>query len=297
MTTGARHEGRPGWRYSFLGPTECGKTTTMIRYIMAWLEQFKDGIVYTNFHIYDGMIDPTKTPDVKRIPHPRVRIIRDFARVKTLTGKRFPVLLAMDEFGKYLNSLQGWTSNDILKIQLDIASNLMKQDLELCYTDQWPKNLHVRVRMNVNRVFLPTYEEARGVVEYFTWPSIDDYLARDELKRQGPVSFIAKDWFRFFDTKEIISPKLPKFNPEREVDIIRKWAKREEVPIPEGRAISDFISYYQTKRNLTWGRHQIGAVRFILMNEVRTSEASSSKKSNQQPNKTEEGKKGKEKDD
>ena len=278
-STGARHAGRPGWRYAFIGPTECGKTTTMMRYIRAWMDEFKEGIVYSDFRIFDGTVDPDKEPEKPRIPDPRVRLIKRFDTVRNLRGKRTPVLLAMDEFGKYINSLQGYTSTEILKTQLDLASNLMKQDLELVYTDQWPKNLHTRVRMNVNRVFLPNYEEARGTIEYFTWPTIDEYLARDEIHRTGPSNFIARPWFKYFDTKEIISPKLPKFNPEREVERIQKWVKREKREIPEGRTVTDFLSYYLSKTNQNWGRNQIGAVRFLLQNSNK-----------------EEGKKGKEKE-
>lgn len=290
-STGARHEGRPGWRYGIIGPTESGKTTQMVRFVRLWMENFKEGLVFANYHLYDGTVDPAKDGDKPRILDPRLRIIKKFEVVGSLhrfAKKGIPVLLSMDEFSKYINSIQGFTSAEKLKILLDLASNLMKQDVEMVYTDQWPKALHTRVRTNVNRVFLPSYEESTRTVEYFYWPSIDHYLARDEISRQGPLRFSASEWFKYFDTKEIIAPKIPKFNPEKEAERIRRWAKREGVPIPEARGITDFLAFYQTKTNANWGRTQLGAVRFVLLNEILVN------KILEKTNKKEEGKKGKE---
>jgi hypothetical protein len=260
-----RHEGRAGWRYAILGPTESGKTTMLARFVRVWLDTYREGKVIGNFKIYSGQIDE-KTQ--KPILDPRWSPLKRFERIKYLKGTKIPILLAMDEFSKYINSLTGYTSGDILKMMIDLANNLTKQDVELAYSDQWPKGLHTRVRTNVNQVFLPTYEPEIGLIEYYVWPSIDHYLIRDEFTRKGPHKFLAKEWWPYFDTKEIISPKFPKFKPEYEAEYIQKWAVKNKEQIPTDQGLTDFLNFYMMKRNINWGRAQMGAVRHVLRTQL-----------------------------
>lgn len=233
----------------------------LARFVRVWLDTYKDGLVYSNFKIYSGLLD-----DIKHEPllEPRWRPLRKFETVSRLRGTKQPVLLAMDEFSKYINSLTGYTANEVMKMMIDIANNLMKQDVEIVYTDQWPKALHTRVRTNVNQVFAPTYEPELGLIEYYVWPTIDHYIAKDQFTRKGPHTFIAKEWWPYFDTKEIISPKFPKFDPEREADKIQKWSIKSDLQIPLDKGMTDFLHYYLAKTNIHWGPEKLGAVRHVL---------------------------------
>jgi hypothetical protein len=238
----------------------------LARFCKVWLETYSEGKIVGNFKMYTGESDKAGNP----VLEPRWSALRKFDHVKKLRGTRQPVLLAMDEFSKYINSLSGYTSNDILKIMIEIANNLTKQDVELVYSDQWPKALHTRVRTNVNQVFLPTFEPEIGLIEYYVWPSIDHYLARDEFSRKGPHKFVAKEWWPYFDTKEIISPRFPKFNPEKEASHILDWALKMKMPIPVDKGLTDYLSYYMTRRSLRWNPVQLGSVRHILRSRVET---------------------------
>jgi len=264
--TGGRHEGRPGYRIGILGPTEAGKTTLAMRIILDWMEKNPKLPVYSNIKLFTPK--PFDNPDYHKIPLERTVIYRTPLQWKRIHGG----LLFCDEISEYINSIPDITSGKMLKILIHLAKNLMKQDNEWIYTDQHALSLHKRVRINVNTVYYPSFDPNFDTVSYQMFDSIDEYLDFKEnpFTKHIPKAFKfhASEFYPYFDTKEIVTPKEVRFIPEREAAKVEKWFVRKEKHLDLENGLNDALSYYQEKQLIDWTSKQERAVRYILKEKL-----------------------------
>lgn len=250
---GGRHPGREGWRYVILGPQESGKTTLLIRIVKDWEADNKELPVFSNIRIFD------LGPEGQSILDPRVTIYRDPFKQWAKYRKG---LLVCDQMATYLNSLQGYTEPKIMKTLLELASNLSKQDLEIVATEQASRGIHKRFRINFNRFYSPTMDE-NFRISYYAYNNLEDYEEKNIEHAKGPFRFNARDYWAYFDTKEIVMPKVFNFKPENELSKMEKWFEKKGIEFLPKHA-NDALAFYQTKQHLEWTMKQEKAVKYQI---------------------------------
>jgi len=114
----------------------------------------------------------------------------------------------------------------------NLFSDVFKLRNDLYYTDQDAWAVDKRVRLNVNYVIYPMFDEKSGWCTNYFFKGLREYEDFVQFAMGEPFyvyAFYAPPYYKFFDTEFHVEDFYMKFHPERFVDEFVKWLKRKHL--------------------------------------------------------------------
>lgn len=127
-------------------------------------------------------------------------------------------LLVVDELHKWLKADSRMSSTEQNSWITEVCSDLRKQQVELRYSDQKWNSADNRIRLNVNTVCAPYFDDDTELCRCYFFQSFEDYLGfKDSGVNRSIANYIfyANDYYRFFDTWQHIEVAIDKGRKKR----------------------------------------------------------------------------------
>lgn len=206
-----------GMGYGCFNPARTGKTLTVVRTIVERLksEPWIEGVVSNvplNFK-------PLGLQDM-------FIYLDDIEILRMLKGY---YIVFIDEIRRYTDSRM--SSSQKNRLISNLTADLFKQKCDLYVTDQDSHAPDRRIRVNLNFVLAPEYQERIRVCVVRVFSSIEEY---EMWTNYGPMyahpsftyAYNAEPYFKYFDTEEKIDDYVLRFNVERTADNFTEWLRR-----------------------------------------------------------------------
>ena len=172
-----------------IGKRGCGKTLTMAKTVDEMLKKGKT--VYTNFNIDKKAINKRYHKQLFLLDNDFFKNYKDF--------KLYNCALFIDEIYVYIDSRTSGSKRN--RLWSYFINQTRKRDVDLYYTTQFFRQVELRLRENT---------------EYFIYPQVIKqdkriliankiYSYENTLKLIGVERFIGNDYFKIYDTDEIIA--------------------------------------------------------------------------------------------
>jgi hypothetical protein len=137
-------------------------------------------------------------------------------------------IVFIDELRRFVDSRIAQSTKS--RLLSNLFADIPKSKMDLYYTDQWFKAVDVRVRVNVDRVIKPSYNEAYGFNRLMVWNDIRKYeMFETGWEMWNPpcfeFGFYAKPYFKFYNTMQKIDDYLMRFKPKSHAIPYLKYCK------------------------------------------------------------------------
>lgn len=217
-------------------PARQGKTLTLVKIIVQRLLDDVEGKIQ---HVVSNIPLDLRPIGMQE----KVVYLEDIDVLREIPPKQKVRIIGIDEMRRLTDSRCSMGQKN--RLVSNLFADAYKQRTDLYYTDQDAFAVDKRVRLNVNYVIFPMFDERTGWCMNYDFRSLKAY---DEFVNFGygkpfyQWGFWAPSYYQFFDTEHHVGEFHIKFHPERFSPDFLEWRTKEA---HEDRKInSSLIAYW-----------------------------------------------------
>lgn len=167
--------------------------------------------------------------------------------------------LFLDEIRRYIDSYM--STGMKTRFISNLVADLGKQSCDFYFSDQHYNAAPPRVKVNLNMVAMPEYDEDSQWVTVYLFHSLDDFVYMNPFFYFG---FYAPDYWDYYNTREKIEDYKLKFKAKRYANQFLKWALTEDWVRPKKTLTKDILNYWNETEGVELSRGELGAVYIYL---------------------------------